>query len=82
MSTVGDLDVDRVTFIDRKLATGGSNLAVNAAVTSEQLKHTMGIDIPAMLSRVGAGQAPDASSGSPAANAEWEEVSADQFVAG
>ncbi|MEM9490432.1 MAG: SPFH domain-containing protein, partial [Myxococcota bacterium] len=55
MSTVDHMDVDKVTFIDKRLTDSGSNLAVNAAVTSEQLKHTMGIDIPALLGRLGAG---------------------------
>lgn len=55
MSTVGEIPVDKVTFIDRDLAGGnGSNFAVNAAVTSEQLKHTLGVDLPALLNRIGA----------------------------
>jgi flotillin len=52
MSTVGEIKIDKVTFIDQDLARGGSNFAVNAAVTAEQLKHTMGIDVPALLDRV------------------------------
>jgi flotillin len=71
MSTVGHLAVDKVTFIDRDLAHGGSNLAVNAAITSEQLKHTLGIDIPAMLRGLGAGRRPEES---------WSEVTPDQIV--
>jgi flotillin len=55
MSTVGEIKIDKVTFIDQDLARGGSNFAVNAAVTAEQLKHTLGIDVPALLDRV-AGQ--------------------------
>jgi flotillin len=55
MSTVGDVAIDKVTFIDRELANGdGSNLAVKAAVTSEQLKHTLGIDLPELFRRLGA----------------------------
>lgn len=53
MSTVSALPIDKVTFIDRALTNGGDNLAVKAAVTSEQLKHTLGIDVPAMLSKFG-----------------------------
>ena len=53
MSTVDKLPVDKVTFIDRELTRNGSNMAVNAAVTSEQLKHTMGIDLPALIGRLG-----------------------------
>ncbi len=49
MGTVGDVRVDKVTYIDKGLTDGGSNLAVNAAVASEQLRHTMGIDVPGML---------------------------------
>ncbi|WP_428262183.1 flotillin family protein [Haliangium sp.] len=56
MSTVGEIPVDKVTFIDGELTRGGSNLAVNAAVTSEQLKHTLGVDVPALLQRIGAGK--------------------------
>ncbi|HWN70593.1 MAG TPA: SPFH domain-containing protein [Haliangium sp.] len=53
MSTVGEIKIDKVTFIDQDLARNGSNFAVNAAVTAEQLKHTMGIDVPALLDRIG-----------------------------
>lgn len=53
MSTVGEIKIDKVTFIDQDLARSGSNFAVNAAVTAEQLKHTMGIDVPALLDRIG-----------------------------
>lgn len=49
MTTVGDLSIDKVTVIDKGLTGGGGNFAVNAAVTSEQLKQTMGVDVPAML---------------------------------
>jgi flotillin len=52
MSTVSNLPIDKVTFIDRELTQGGSNLAVKAAVTSEQLKHTLGIDLPALLNKI------------------------------
>lgn len=55
MATVGEIPVDKVTFIDGELARGGGNLAVNAALTSEQLKHTLGLDLPALLERMGAG---------------------------
>lgn len=48
MSTVGEIPVDKVTFIDRELA-GGDNLAVKAAITAEQLKHTTGVDLPALI---------------------------------
>ncbi|MBP6839330.1 MAG: flotillin family protein [Kofleriaceae bacterium] len=49
MSTVGEIPVDKVTFIDKELTAGGDNLAVRAAVTSEQLKSTTGVDLPALL---------------------------------
>ena len=48
MSTVGEIPVDKVTFIDKELA-GGDNLAVRAAITAEQLKHTTGVDLPALI---------------------------------
>ena len=57
MSTVSALPIDKVTFIDRGLTDGGSNLAVKAAVASEQLKHTIGVDVPALLTRMGGGVA-------------------------
>lgn len=49
MSTVGELSIDKVTVIDKSLSNGGGNFAVNAAITSEQLKQTIGVDVPAML---------------------------------
>jgi flotillin len=52
MSTVSALPIDKVTVIDRALTEGGNNLAVKAAVASEQLKHTLGVDVPAMLARL------------------------------
>ena len=55
MSTVSSLPIDKVTFIDRALTDGGNNLAVKAAVASEQLKHTIGVDVPALLTRLGGG---------------------------
>ena len=55
MSTVSALPIDKVTFIDRGLTDGGNNLAVKAAVASEQLKHTIGVDVPALLTRMGGG---------------------------
>ncbi len=56
MSTVGEITIDKVTFIDQELTRGGSNFAVNAAVTAEQLKHTLGVDVPALLDRIGGGR--------------------------
>jgi flotillin len=53
MSTVKPTPVDKITFIDRDLASGNDNFAVRAAVTSEQLKHTLGVDVPALLARLG-----------------------------
>jgi flotillin len=49
MSTVGQLPVDKLTVIDRELAANGSNLAVKAAITSEQLKQLLGVDLVAGL---------------------------------
>ena len=48
MSTVGEIQIDKVTMIDKELS-GGDNLAVRAAVTAEQLKHTTGVDLPALI---------------------------------
>ncbi len=51
MGTVGDVAIDRVTFIDQALLgrNGGGNFAVNAAITNEQLKSTLGIDAAQLL---------------------------------
>lgn len=49
MGTVGDVSIDRVTVIDQQLAGRGNNLAVNAAITNEQLKHTLGVDLAALV---------------------------------
>ena len=51
MKTVGDIPIDKVTVIDRELANNGSNFAVKAAVTAEQLKQMLGIDITAIAQR-------------------------------
>lgn len=53
MSTVGEMPIDKVTFIDKELNRAGGGFAVNAAVTSEQLKHTLGVDLPALVNRLG-----------------------------
>lgn len=58
MNTVSHVPVDKVTFIDAGLAHGGNDLAVRAAITSEQLKHTLGVDVPALLNRMAGGSAP------------------------
>ena len=54
MSTVDNTTVDKVTMIDSALNHGGDNLAVKAAVTSEQLKHALGVDLPELLRKLGA----------------------------
>jgi flotillin len=51
MKTVGDIPIDKVTVIDRELAANGSNFAVKAAVTSEQLKQLLGVDLAAIAQR-------------------------------
>jgi flotillin len=54
MKTVGDMPINKLTVIDRELANNGSNFAVKAAVTAEQLKQMMGIDVTQMLPRAAA----------------------------
>jgi flotillin len=49
MSTVSEMPIDKLTVIDRELAGNGSNFAVKAAVTAEQLKQMLGIDLSATL---------------------------------
>ena len=51
MSTVGEIPIDKVTVIDKELAANGSNFAVKAAITSEQLKQLLGVDIAAAVQR-------------------------------
>lgn len=55
MDTAGDLHVDKLTVIDGALG-GGSDLAVQATVASEKVKHMLGVDVPGALRRL----APDA----------------------
>jgi flotillin len=71
MNTVKPLPIDKVTFIDKSLTAGNNNLAVKAAVTSEQLKHTLGIDVPALLERFAA-----PSNGTADRDVEWVDSSA------
>jgi len=71
MSTVSNLPIDKVTFIDKDLRGGdGGNVAVQAAITSEQLKHTLGIDVPALLNKIGGASTP------PTPKAQWVDDSA------
>lgn len=68
MSTVGENQIDKVTVIDKDLAANGSNFAVKAAITSEQLKQLLGVDVAAAIQRIAgeqralpaAGRKPDA----------------------
>ena len=52
MSTVGEMPIDKLTVIDKELAASGSNFAVKAAITSEQLKQMLGVDVAAALQRL------------------------------
>jgi flotillin len=52
MKTVGDMPIGKMTVIDKELAANGSNFAVKAAVTSEQLKQMLGVDVAQILGRV------------------------------
>jgi len=61
MKTVGDMPVNKVTVIDRDLAANGSNFAVKAAVTAEQIKQMLGVDIAALAQRA----TPQAALGAP-----------------
>jgi len=51
MQTVGEMPIDKLTVIDRELAANGSNFAVKAAVTAEQLKQMLGIDLTAIAQK-------------------------------
>jgi flotillin len=45
MKTVGEMPIDKVTVIDKELAANGSNFAVKAAITAEQIKQMLGVDL-------------------------------------
>ena len=51
MQTVGEMPIDKLTVIDKELAANGGNFAVKAAVTAEQLKQMLGVDITAIAQR-------------------------------
>ncbi len=54
MQTVGNINIDKITVIDKELAAGGGgNLAVKTAVTAEQIKQLMGIDIAQIAQNLG-----------------------------
>jgi flotillin len=53
MSTVGELPIDKLTVIDKELAANGGNLAMKTAITAEQLKQMMGVDITAIAQKLG-----------------------------
>ncbi len=51
MQTVGEIQIDKLTVIDKELAGNGGNFAVKAAVTNEQLKQMLGVDLAALAQR-------------------------------
>lgn len=53
MDTVGDMPINKVTVIDKELAANGSNAAVKATMTNEQLKQMLGVDLAALAQRLG-----------------------------
>lgn len=54
MKTVGDeLVIDKVTVIDKELASGGNNVAVKAAVANEQIKQMLGVDLAGVVNSLG-----------------------------
>jgi flotillin len=55
MSTVGEMPIDKLTVIDRELANGGGNFAVKTAITAEQIKQLLGVDVAAMAQNLAAG---------------------------
>ncbi|HEY0252019.1 MAG TPA: flotillin family protein, partial [Kofleriaceae bacterium] len=58
MDTVGDMTIQKVTVIDKELSAGGSNLALKATMTNEQLKQMLGVDLAALAQRLGGQVAP------------------------
>ncbi len=59
MQTVGNIEIDKVTVIDKELAAGGGNLAVKTAVTAEQLKQLMGVDLAQIMQNFGGSRLPE-----------------------
>jgi len=55
MQTVGDMPIDKLTVIDKELAANGSNFAVKTAVTAEQIKQLLGVDIAQVAQQLGGG---------------------------
>ncbi|MDB4959049.1 MAG: band 7 protein [Myxococcales bacterium] len=47
MSTVGEMPINKMTVIDKELA-GSGNFAMKAAITAEQLKQMLGVDLTAI----------------------------------
>jgi hypothetical protein len=50
------MPIDKLTVIDKELAASGSNLAVKAAITAEQLKQILGVDVAAAVQRFAGGE--------------------------
>jgi hypothetical protein len=46
------MPIDKVTVIDKELASNGGNFAVKAAITNEQLKQMLGVDLAALAQRM------------------------------
>lgn len=59
LSTVQDIDIDKVTMIDASVSKVDENgsLPMRAASGTEQLKQTLGVDVPAMLTAMAATKA-------------------------
>ena len=53
MGTVGDVSIDKLTVVDSQLTRNGSSFAASAAVTNEQLKQTLGVDIAQVVRNLG-----------------------------
>ncbi len=54
MQTVGDIKIDKVTVIDKELAAGGGNFAVKTAITAEQIKQLLGVDVAQLAQNLAA----------------------------
>jgi flotillin len=54
MQTVGEMRVDKLTVIDKELASGGGNFAVKTAVTAEQIKQLLGVDVAQLAQNLSA----------------------------
>lgn len=55
METAADAPIDRVTVIDQRLSQGDGALAARAAVASEMLEQSVGVNVPEVIRKLASG---------------------------